>query len=140
MGTSAGTLPRARRRRDGVTRSSSTCVTPTSSPGRAASVSGTANAFFESVSSPLANAAWQWDFGFGYTLVDPDLMRHFVSAQVYALRNSERPLGGRERSLGVCVGAAQRELASRDRMGRADRKRPRPARDGDSRLGDRDPG
>jgi hypothetical protein len=55
--------------------------------GAGSAASGTANAFFESVSSPLGNAAWQWDFGFGYTLVDPDLMRHFVSAQVYAFRN-----------------------------------------------------
>ena len=87
MRTSAGTPPRACRRRDGVTRSSSTCVTPDLLAGAGGAASGTANAFFESVSSPLANAAWQWDFGFGYTLVDPDLMRHFVSAQVYALRN-----------------------------------------------------
>ncbi len=49
--------------------------------------SGTANAFFDAAASPLANAAFQWDFGFGYTLVEQDLMQHFVSAQVYALRN-----------------------------------------------------
>jgi hypothetical protein len=49
--------------------------------------SGTANAFFANASSPLANAAWQWDTGFGWTLTPSDLMRHFVSAQVYALRN-----------------------------------------------------
>jgi hypothetical protein len=49
--------------------------------------SGTANAFFQNASSPLANAAWQWDSGFGWTLAPNDLMRHFVSAQVYALRN-----------------------------------------------------
>ena len=55
--------------------------------GAGGAVSGTANAFFEATASPLANAAFQWDFGFGYTLVEPDLMQHFVSAQVYALRN-----------------------------------------------------
>jgi hypothetical protein len=49
--------------------------------------SGTANAFFASASSPLANAAWQWDSAFGWTLAPSDVMRHFVSAQVYALRN-----------------------------------------------------
>jgi hypothetical protein len=49
--------------------------------------SGTANAFFENASSPLANAAWQWGSGYGWTLAPSDLMRHFVSAQVYALRN-----------------------------------------------------
>jgi hypothetical protein len=55
--------------------------------GAGGGVSGTANAFFEAASSPLANAAFQWDFGFGYTAVEPDLMQHFVSAQVYALRS-----------------------------------------------------
>ena len=62
--------------------------------GRGAS--GTANAFFDAAASPLANAAYQWDFGFGYTLVEQDLMQHFVSAQVYALRShsvrSARPV------------------------------------------------
>ena len=51
-------------------------------------VSGTANAFFASAASPLANAAFQWDFGFGYTHVEPELMQHYVSSQVYALRSS----------------------------------------------------
>jgi hypothetical protein len=51
-------------------------------------VSGAANAFFANASSPLANAAWQWDSAFGWTLAPSDVMQHFVSAQVYALRNS----------------------------------------------------
>ena len=55
--------------------------------GVGGTASGTANAFFTSAASPLGNAAFQWDFGFGYTLVDPGLMQHFVSAQVYAMRN-----------------------------------------------------
>jgi hypothetical protein len=55
--------------------------------GAGGGASGTANAFLENAASPLANAAFQWDFGFGYTLVEPDLMQHFVSAQVYALRS-----------------------------------------------------
>jgi hypothetical protein len=55
--------------------------------GAGGAVSGTANAFFDATASPLANAAYQWDFGFGYTLVEQDLMQHFVSAQVYALRS-----------------------------------------------------
>jgi hypothetical protein len=50
--------------------------------------SGTANAFFANASSPLANAAWQWETGFGWTFGPGELMRQFVSAQVYALRNS----------------------------------------------------
>ena len=49
--------------------------------------SGTANAFFATASSALANAAWQWGSGFGWTLVPDGLMQQFVSAQVYALRN-----------------------------------------------------
>ena len=49
--------------------------------------SGTANAFFAAASSPLANAAWQWNFGFGWTDVSRELMEQYVSAQVYALRN-----------------------------------------------------
>ena len=55
--------------------------------GAGGATSGTANAFFANAASPLGNAAFQWDFGFGYTLVDPGLMQHFVSAQVYAMRN-----------------------------------------------------
>ena len=49
--------------------------------------SGTANAFLAATTSPLANAAWQWNFGFGWTDVGRDLMEQYVSAQVYALRN-----------------------------------------------------
>jgi hypothetical protein len=55
--------------------------------GAGGAASGTANAFFENAAGPLGNAAFQWSVGFGYTLVEPDLMRHFVSAQVYALRS-----------------------------------------------------
>jgi hypothetical protein len=55
--------------------------------GAGAAVSGTANAVMEGVGGPIGNAAFQWDFGFGYTLVEPELMQHFVSAQVYAFRN-----------------------------------------------------
>lgn len=55
--------------------------------GAGGGLSGTANAFFESAASPLGNAAFQWDFGFGFTAVEPELMQHFVSAQVYALRS-----------------------------------------------------
>ena len=61
--------------------------------GAGGGVSGTSNAFFTNAAGPLANAAWQWDFGFGYTLVDPDLMQHYVSAQVYALRHQTARAG-----------------------------------------------
>jgi hypothetical protein len=36
---------------------------------------------------PLANAAWPWDFGFGWTMVEPDVMAHFVATQTYAIRH-----------------------------------------------------
>jgi len=49
--------------------------------------SGTAKAFFAASSSPLANAAWQWSSGFGWTDVSTELMQQYVSAQVYALRH-----------------------------------------------------
>ena len=52
-----------------------------------ATASGTANAFFASTSSPVANAAWQWSSAFGWTDVSVELMQQYVSAQVYALRN-----------------------------------------------------
>jgi hypothetical protein len=52
-----------------------------------ATASGTANAFFASTSSPVANAAWQWSSAFGWTDVSLELMQQYVSAQVYALRN-----------------------------------------------------
>ena len=48
-----------------------------------------AASFLGDAYSPLANAAWQWDLGsgFGWTVVPPALMEHYVSAQVYALRH-----------------------------------------------------
>jgi hypothetical protein len=45
-----------------------------------------ARAYLAGAYSPLANAAWQWDSGYGWTSVPFDLMQSFVSAQVYALR------------------------------------------------------
>jgi hypothetical protein len=45
-----------------------------------------ASSFLQSAYSPLANAAWQWDFGFGWTMVSAEQMEDYVSAQVYALR------------------------------------------------------
>ena len=55
--------------------------------GAGGAASGTANAFFASTSSPVANAAWQWSSAFGWTDVSLELMQQYVSAQVYALRN-----------------------------------------------------
>src|SRR5918999_845004 len=39
-------------------------------------------------SSTLANAAWQYDTAFGWTLVPAEQMKHYVSAQTYALRHA----------------------------------------------------
>jgi len=47
---------------------------------------GAARAFLQSTYSPLANAAWQWDGSYGWTMVAADQMQAFVSAQTYALR------------------------------------------------------
>ena len=45
-----------------------------------------ARAFLRSAYSPLANAAWQWQTGYGWTMVPYDQMQSFVSTQTYALR------------------------------------------------------
>jgi hypothetical protein len=46
-----------------------------------------ARSFLENADSPLANAAWQWGSGFGWTMIPADQMKDYVSAQVYALRH-----------------------------------------------------
>src|SRR5581483_138622 len=45
-----------------------------------------ARSFLQAAYSPLANAAWQWGSGYGWTMVPFDQMAGFVAAQVYALR------------------------------------------------------
>jgi len=56
----------------------------------APSSAASAQSFLEATYSPLANAAWKFDQAFGWTYVPYDLMEHYVSAQVYALRAGER--------------------------------------------------
>jgi hypothetical protein len=46
----------------------------------------TARAYLQSTFSPLANAAWERSSGYGWTLVPPEQMAAYVSAQVHALR------------------------------------------------------
>ena len=46
-----------------------------------------ARGFLQTAFSPVANAAWQYESGYGWTFVPVDEMRAFVSAQVYALRS-----------------------------------------------------
>ena len=47
----------------------------------------TARSYLQGAYSPLANAAWQYDAAFGWTLVTAAQMDDFVSAQTYALRS-----------------------------------------------------
>jgi hypothetical protein len=46
----------------------------------------TARTFLQSAYSPLANAAWERESGYGWTMVSSDQMADYVSAQVDALR------------------------------------------------------
>jgi hypothetical protein len=49
-----------------------------------------ARSFLEETYNPLANAAWRFDAAFGWTNVPVADMKHYVSAQVYALRNASQ--------------------------------------------------
>jgi hypothetical protein len=46
-----------------------------------------ASSYLAGAHTPIANAGWQWPTGLGWTMVTGDQMRHFISAQTYALRN-----------------------------------------------------
>ena len=52
-----------------------------------------ARGFLQTAFSPVANAAWQYESGYGWTFVPFDQMQAFVSAQVYALRSASVALG-----------------------------------------------
>ena len=52
----------------------------------AAGPDATASSYLQTAYSPLANAAWQWTSGFGWTSIAVDQMENYVSAQTYALR------------------------------------------------------
>ena len=56
-----------------------------------------ARSFLDAAYSPLANAAWVWDSGFGYTDVSLDQMEDYVSAQVDALRTFDLSRGAQDR-------------------------------------------
>jgi hypothetical protein len=43
--------------------------------------------FLRETHVPLMNASWRWNFGFGWTMVDIDTMRSFVSEQAHANRH-----------------------------------------------------
>ena len=61
-----------------------------------------AEAFFRRAYLPLANAAWKWRSGFGYTDIDHLVMRHFLSEQVHAIRHDAgtKPADGPSGRLG----------------------------------------
>jgi hypothetical protein len=46
----------------------------------------TARSYLQTAYSPLANAAWERDTGYGWTMVPAQQMAGYVSAQVYSLR------------------------------------------------------
>jgi hypothetical protein len=57
----------------------------------------TAAQYLKQSYSPLANAAWAYDSGFGFTNVDADTMKDYVGAQVYALRSFDASRGATDR-------------------------------------------
>jgi hypothetical protein len=46
-----------------------------------------ARSYLREAYSPLANAAWQWDRGYGWTMITPEQMAAYVSAQINAMRH-----------------------------------------------------
>jgi hypothetical protein len=52
-----------------------------------------AREYLQSAHSPLANAAWQWESGYGWTMTPLEEMQAFVSAQVYAARAFSAAVG-----------------------------------------------
>ena len=59
----------------------------------APSPAGAAQAYLGASYAPLANSAWAWSSGFGYTAVAYDQMEDYVSAQLDAMRSYEASLG-----------------------------------------------
>ena len=47
----------------------------------------TARTYLQTAYTPLANAAWAWASGYGWTSIPYDQMENYVSAQTYALRS-----------------------------------------------------
>jgi hypothetical protein len=89
-----------------------------------------ARAYLRGAYSPLANAAWERDVGYGWTMVAPEQMQAYVSAQVHALRHFPATTGQGQDRFGLAwaprnaSGVPQAEFASRtgallDRLGAA---------------------
>src|SRR5438105_1594871 len=47
----------------------------------------TARSYLQTAYTPLANAAWAWASGYGWTSIPYDQMENYVSSQTYALRS-----------------------------------------------------
>ena len=95
-----------------------------------------ARGYLQNAFSPVANAAWQYESGYGWTMVPFDQMQAFVSSQVYALRSASVALGLAQDHWGFAWQPAQRDRAVDRRLQHADELDPRPAGSGDSRLWD----
>jgi len=89
-----------------------------------------ARTFLREAYSPLANAAWERESGYGWTMVPVELMQGYVSAQVYSLRHFSATNAQARDHWGLAwaprnrSGAAAAEFAARtgvllDRLGAA---------------------
>ena len=92
-----------------------------------------ARTYLPNAYSPVANAAWQYESGYGWTAVPVDQMIAFVSAQVYALRSFSVG-AGLPGPLGLRLAAAERVGALVRGIRRTDRRDPRPTGLGHPRL------
>jgi hypothetical protein len=59
----------------------------------APSTGAAAKSYLAGSYAPLANAAWAWSSGFGFTAVPVDQMEDYVSAQIDAMRSYDASLG-----------------------------------------------
>ena len=94
-----------------------------------------ARAYLAAAYSPLANAAWQWASGYGWTSVPFDLMQSFVSGQVYALRYYSATSGQPVDHFGFAWQPRNGSGLSTADLPGAGRSDPRPPRLGDPRFG-----
>jgi hypothetical protein len=89
-----------------------------------------ARAYLREAHNPLANAAWERDTGYGWTMVPTEQMAAYVSAQVHALRHFGATTGQTQDRFGFAwaprnaSGVPQAEFAARtsavlDRLGAA---------------------
>ena len=90
----------------------------------------TARAYLRATYSPLANAAWERDTGYGWTMVSAQQMAGYVSAQVHALRYFSATTGQSRDHWGFAWAPRNAAGIPAARVRGADGSRPRPARGG----------